>query len=168
MPSPSTINGDAVITSTDWTNPTNALGVSDANSATSIVVGSPLVLTMGDLGDVGVTTNVEYGVSWTATTAGGRDQTLLVELVDATEATVYSSFSTTTRNTTTLATFNTSFAPAHDQSTVNGYRLRMTPQEGGGMGGALEHFIEYVYATITYNEPSLIPNKNARVHFIGL
>lgn len=164
MASPVTLYGDGVVASSGWTAPTNAQGAPDATNATTTASGSPLTLTLADELGIGTTTSVEFGVTWTATTTS-KDQTCLVELIDSV-GTVHGSFTTPVRNTTTLATFNTTITPAHSEAQVNDYRIRLTPQEGGGMPGSIVHYVDSVYAIVTYNVPPL--SGQARVMFIGL
>lgn len=169
MASPVTLYGASAIESTNWTSPGNATGANDSTSATCTTSGSVLRLTMDNEtpGLIGTTTNVEFGLWWTAVNGtSARDQQAFVELISSGGTpTVYSSFTTPIRNNATLVQYNSSFTPAHNEATVNDYEIRITLQEGGGMGGTITHYVDAVYAIVTYNSPP--DTGQARVMFIG-
>jgi hypothetical protein len=147
-----TLFGQSVVLDTDWTNSANATGSNDGTSATATVVGSPLVLALADLTETQEieTTSVTYGAWWTAQLGTStRAQSALVELIN-TAGTVFASFNTGARDSATLAEFTDTFTPSHTLATVNDYRVRVSPQEGGGMAGTMTHFVDAARATPTY------------------
>lgn len=105
-------------------------------------------------GDFDTSNDVTFSIEWRTDALGAsRVKSFLVELVDATEVTVFASFTTPTSSGHTTDRTDTSTAQTISRTAaeLDGARFRITSLEGGGMADGIKTEIDRVWAVVDYN-----------------
>lgn len=105
----------------------------------------------------GVTLHVEARISGTPS----RTKQVLVELLDSAD-TVLESFVTPDLTTSDRADESSFFSRNDSKSVIDGYRVRCTAQEGGGMPDAMTHEIDFAKVILDYNPSTPAPELSWR------
>lgn len=146
-----TLDVSSVISATGWSGATVAnLSTSNDVRATDGTAGELIHAELGDApGDFTSLNTVTLHVEARRVGTVNRDKTVLVELLNSSD-TVLESFTTGVLGASD-ATYNSSaFSRSDSLATVNGYRLRATVQEGGGMPDSATVEIDRMWVTLDY------------------
>jgi hypothetical protein len=142
----------SIIAATGWTGATVAnLSTSNDARATDGVAGELISAELDDSpGDFGslnsVTLHVEARFVGTVT----RAKSVLVELLDSGDN-ILESFNTGTITASDVAYDSTAFSRSDAASVIDGYRLRCTVQEAGGMADSATVEIDRMWITLDYD-----------------
>lgn len=142
----------SIISATGWTGATVAnLSSSDDTRATDGVAGELISCEITNSpGDFGSQNSIQLHIEARTQGTVQRPKTLLVELLDSGDN-VLQSFTTDTLTGTDSTHNSTAFTRTDSSTVIDGYRIRCTVQEGGGMPDTATVEIDRVWATLDYN-----------------
>ena len=145
-------SGDWVAINTNYSGAPDDTGSTNYDTAGSWLIAH---LENKSLGTVDCTA-VTLGIRGYYTGTTSRDQYFIVELLDETNTLVTNAtYTTTALPAGSWGTFeSTSITISLSGVDLDGYRLRITSSEGGGMSGTMNGFIDAAWATITYTTAS--------------
>jgi len=146
----------SILSSTGWTGATVANLSSDNDArATDGTVGELITAELDNSpGDFGSLNTVTLHVSARRQGTINRDKTILVELTNSV-GTPLESFTTSVLGATDAQYDSSAFTRTDNASTIDGYRLRCTVQEGGGMPDTATVEIDHMWVTLDYNQAAL-------------
>jgi hypothetical protein len=143
-----------VLASTTFTGVTQAnLSSSDDNKATGGLVGDIIRCDLDNVpGDFDTMNNVTLHVEARKTVEdGNRTQAMTVDLLDSDGTTVLETFDTANFGTTDVVYNSTAFTRTDNSTTINGWQLRITVIEGGGMPFTGVNEVDHMWVTLDYS-----------------
>lgn len=145
-----------VLSSTGWTGATVAnLSTDNDVRATDGVAGEVISTDITDApGDFTGQNSVTLHVSGRRQGTVVRDKTILVELLNSSD-TVLESFTTAVLGASDAQYDSSALTRSDSQATIDGYRLRCTVQEGGGMPDSATVEIDHMWVTLEYSTASV-------------
>lgn len=146
------LNVSAILSATGWTGATVAnLSASDDVRATGGTAGELISADIDDApGDFGSENTIQLHVEARTQGTVSRAKSLTVELRNASD-TILETFTTATIGSTDATFSSSAFSRADDLTTINGYRLRATVLEGGGMADSATVEIDRLWAVLDYD-----------------
>ena len=143
----------SVIVATGWTGATvGNLDTSDDNRATDGLKDEYIHCEMDNVpGDFGSMNTVTLHVEGSRPAAGDRTMSFTVGLYDSGDL-LLESFTTADLGLSDVTYDSSAFSRADSSGTIDGWRLRVTVNEGGGMpGGDDTSRVDRMWATLDYN-----------------
>lgn len=143
----------SLVSNTGWTNPLNAASSDDVRG-TCVTAGSVFAVELEDVpADFGSTNTIELSVEWSLSGTASRTKSLLVELWDAPGIILLHTFTTPLFTSLPADTshFSGPLPSGLSAAELNGARLRVTMQEGGGMGDSIVVRLDHVFVTLDYD-----------------
>lgn len=147
-----TLDVNAITSATGWTGATVAnLSTSNDVRATDGVAGE-LILAQLDNSPANFSSQNSITLHIEARRQGtiNRDKTILVELLDS-GGTTLESFTTAVLGAGDVTYNSSAFSRTDSAATIDGYQIRATVQEGGGMPDTATVEIDRIWTTLDYN-----------------
>lgn len=145
------LNPSSIIAATGWVGATVAnLGASDDVRATGGTAGELIHAELGDApGNFDSQNSISLNVEALVVGTVSRAKSILVELLNSAD-TVLQSFTTSSLTASDAVYSSSAFTRADALATINGYRIRATVQESGGMSDSATVEIDRLWATLDY------------------
>jgi len=142
----------SVIVATGWTGATVAnLDTSDDSRATNGEAGESINCEIDDVpGDFGSMNDVTLHAEARNQGTISREQRITVELLDSGDLTL-ETFGPTAITATDVVYNSSAFTRSDNAAAINGWRLRVTITEGGGMAVDETVEIDHMWVTLDYN-----------------
>lgn len=140
----------STVSAGSWTSVAN-VQADDGSEADTSTASDSFTIEIDDApGDFGSLNTVQLFIRGRQHAGASRPHTYLVELLDS-ASNVLESFTTANLSTAEQEFSSSAFSRSDSAGTIDGYRLRVTNQEGGGMPGTEQVFVDEVRVLLDYN-----------------
>ena len=142
----------SIVSSTGWTGATVAnLSTSNDVRATDGDAGEIIEAQLADVPvDFSTMNTVTLKIEGRVTTTGGRPRQFQLDLLDS-ASNVLQTFTTGNLTTSDVIYTSSAFSRSDSQTVINGWKIRVTVTEGGGMPSTEKNQIDRVWVTLDYN-----------------